>query len=143
MPVGEVVGIPAAVILVTLLFRSFVATVVTVGSALLGLALGNTVLAVVSGFVDILSVAPTIAIMLGPVPAWTMRCSWSPASVPVCVPVMTLSRAARNANSTTGTAIITAGAIVVVSICGPGVTGITIIGRMGLAAAIVARPLPR
>ena len=137
MPVGEVVGILAAVILVTLLFRSFVATVVTVGSALLGLALGNTVLAVVSGFVDIPSVAPTIAIMLG-----------LGAGVDYALFLVARFRtrlragddvvtAARNANSTTGTAIITAGAIVVVSICGLYVTGITIIGRMGLAAAIV------
>ncbi len=137
MPVGEVVGILAAVILVTLLFRSFVATVVTVGSALLGLALGNTVLAVVSGFVDIPSVAPTIAIMLG-----------LGAGVDYALFLVARFRtrlragddvvtAARTANSTTGTAIITAGAIVVVSICGLYVTGITIIGRMGLAAAIV------
>jgi RND superfamily putative drug exporter len=137
VPVGEVVGIVAAVILVTLLFRSFAATVVTVGSALLGLALGNTVLAVVSGFVDIPSVAPTIAIMLG-----------LGAGVDYALFLVARFRtrlragddvvmAASNANSTAGTAVITAGAIVVVSICGLYVTGITIIGRMGLAAAIV------
>ncbi len=45
--------------------------------------------------------------------------------------------AAARANSTTGTAVVTAGALVVVSICGLAVTGITIIGRMGLAAAVV------
>jgi RND superfamily putative drug exporter len=45
--------------------------------------------------------------------------------------------AAANANSSTGTSVITAGAIVVVSILGLYVTGIDVIGRMGLAAAIV------
>jgi RND superfamily putative drug exporter len=45
--------------------------------------------------------------------------------------------AAAAANSTTGTSVITAGAIVVVSILGLFVTGIDVIGRMGLAAAIV------
>jgi RND superfamily putative drug exporter len=45
--------------------------------------------------------------------------------------------AAANANGSTGKSIITAGAIVVVSILGLYVTGIDVIGRMGLAAAIV------
>lgn len=137
MPVGEVIGIVAAVILVTLLFRSFFATLVTVGSALLGLMLGNSVLAVVSGFVDIPSVAPTIAIMLG-----------LGAGIDYALFLVARYRArlragddritaAANANSTTGRSVVTAGAIVVVSILGLFVTGIDVIGRMGLAAAIV------
>jgi RND superfamily putative drug exporter len=137
VPIGELVGVLAALVLVTVLFRSVLATVVTVGSALLGLALGNTVLAVVSGFVDIPTVAPTIAIMLG-----------LGAGVDYALFLVARFRArlragddvptaVRNATSTTGTAVVTAGAIVVVSICGLYVTGITVIGRMGLAAAIV------
>ena len=65
VPVGEFVGVLGALILVTLLFRSAVATLVTLGSAFAGLALGNAALAVASGFVDIPTVAPTIAIMHG------------------------------------------------------------------------------
>jgi RND superfamily putative drug exporter len=136
-PVGEFIGIFAAVILVTLLFRSFAATFVTIGAALLGLILGNSVLAVISGFVDIPSVAPTIAIMLG-----------LGAGIDYALFLVARYRArlragddrvtaAAAANSTTGTSVVTAGAIVVVSILGLYVTGIDVIGRMGLAAAIV------
>ena len=136
-PVGEFLGILAAIILVTLLFRSFVATLVTIGAALLGLILGNSVLAVISGFIDIPSVAPTIAIMLG-----------LGAGIDYALFLVARYRArlragddritaAANANSSTGTSVITAGAIVVVSILGLYVTGIDVIGRMGLAAAIV------
>ena len=136
-PVGEFIGILAAIILVTLLFKSFFATLVTMGAALLGLILGNGVLAVVSGFVDIPSVAPTIAIMLG-----------LGAGIDYALFLVARYRnrlragddlitAAANANSTTGSSVITAGAIVVVSILGLYVTGIDVIGRMGLAAAIV------
>jgi RND superfamily putative drug exporter len=107
------------------------------GAALLGLILGNSVLAVVSGFVDIPSVAPTIAIMLG-----------LGAGIDYALFLVARYRnrlragddlitAAANANSTTGSSVITAGAIVVVSILGLYVTGIDVIGRMGLAAAIV------
>lgn len=137
VPLGEVIGLVAAVVLVTLLFRSVVATLVTVGSALLGLALGNTVLAALSGVVDIPTVAPTIAIMLGlgaGVDYALFLVARFRARLRAGDDVVT---AAARANSTTGTAVVTAGAIVVVSICGLAVTGITIIGRMGLAAAVV------
>jgi RND superfamily putative drug exporter len=136
-PVGEFIGILAAILLVTLLFRSFMATLVTIGAALLGLIVGNSVLAVISGFIDIPSVAPTIAIMLG-----------LGAGIDYALFLVARYRArlragddritaAANANSTTGTSVVTAGAIVVVSILGLFVTGIDVIGRMGLAAAIV------
>lgn len=136
-PIGEFLGILAAIILVTVLFRSFVATLVTIGAALLGLILGNSVLVVISGFIDIPSVAPTIAIMLG-----------LGAGIDYALFLVARYRArlragddritaAANANSSTGTSVITAGAIVVVSILGLYVTGIDVIGRMGLAAAIV------
>ena len=137
VPIGEFVGVLGALVLVTLLFRSAVATLVTLGAAFAGLALGNTVLAVVSGFIDIPTVAPTIAIMLG-----------LGASIDYALFLVARFRArlragddvitaAARTNSTTGTAVLTAAAVVVVSICGLYVTGITIIGRMGLAAAIV------
>jgi RND superfamily putative drug exporter len=136
-PLGEFIGILAAIVLVTLLFRSFFATLVTIGAALLGLVLGNTVLAVISGFVDIPSVAPTIAIMLG-----------LGAGIDYALFLVARYRtrlragddpvtAAAAANSTSGTSVVTAGAVVVVSILGLYVTGIDVIGRMGLAAAIV------
>jgi RND superfamily putative drug exporter len=137
LPIGEFLGIFAAFILITLLFHSFTATMVTIGAALIGLILGNTVLAVVSGFTDIPSVAPTIAIMLGlgagidyalfMVSRFRQRLRAGDNSI----------RAAANSNASTGKSIITAGAIVVVSILGLYVTGIDVIGRMGLAAAIV------
>ncbi len=137
MPVGEFIGIFAAFILVTLLFRSFFATLVTVGAALLGVILGNSALAVISAFVDIPSVAPTIAIMLG-----------LGAGIDYALFLVSRYRsrlrvgddrvtAAAKANSTTGTSVITEGDLVVVSILGLFVTGIDVIGRMGLAAAIV------
>jgi RND superfamily putative drug exporter len=137
MPVGEFLGILAAIVLVALLFRSFAATAVTVGSALIAVILGNTVLAVVSGFVDIPSVAPTIAIMLG-----------LGAGIDYALFLVarfrkrlragdTVKEAVVNANLSTGASVITAGAIVVISILGLYVTGIEVISRMGLAAAIV------
>ncbi|MCX6495677.1 MAG: MMPL family transporter [Actinobacteria bacterium] len=137
MPVGEALGLVAAIILVAIMFRSFAATAVTIGSALIALILGNSVLAVVSGFIDIPSVAPTIAIMLG-----------LGAGIDYALFLVarfrkrlregdTVKEAVVNANLSTGASVLTAGAIVVVSILGLYVTGIEVISRMGLAAAIV------
>lgn len=137
VPIGEFVGVLGALVLVSLLFRSAVATLVTLGAAFAGLALGNTVLAVVSGFIDIPTVAPTIAIMLGlgaGIDYALFLVARFRARLRARDDVIT---AAIRTNSTTGTAVLTAAAVVVVSICGLYVTGITIIGRMGLAAAIV------
>ena len=136
-PVGEFLGIFAALVLITLLFRSFPATLVTIGAALIGLVLGNSALAVVSGFTDIPSVAPTIAIMLGlgaGIDYALFMVSRFRARLRAGDDVIS---AAANSNGSTGKSIITAGAIVVVSILGLYVTGIDVIGRMGLAAAIV------
>jgi len=136
-PVGEFLGIFAALVLITLLFRSFPATLVTIGAALIGLVLGNSALAVVSGFTDIPSVAPTIAIMLGlgaGIDYALFMVSRFRARLRAGDDVIS---AAANSNGSTGKSIITAGAIVVVSILGLYVTGIDVIGRMGLAASIV------
>jgi RND superfamily putative drug exporter len=136
-PVGEVIGLIAALILVTLLFRSFAATAVTLLAALIGLAVGTVALTVISGFVDVPSVAPTIAVMLGLgagidyalFVVARFRDRLRAGDDPV--------RAAATANGTIGVSVLTAGAIVVISICGLYVTGIPVIGRMGMAAALV------
>ncbi|GAB2572924.1 membrane protein [Paractinoplanes abujensis] len=136
-PVGEVIGLLAALVLVTLLFRSFWATVVTLAAALVALMVGVVALTVVAGFVDVPSVAPTIAVMLG-----------LGAGVDYALFVVARFRdrlragddpvrAAANATGTVGVSVLTAGAIVVISICGLYVTGIPVIGRMGMAAALV------
>ncbi|MDG6103939.1 MMPL family transporter [Dactylosporangium aurantiacum] len=136
-PVGEVIGLVAAFILVTLLFRSFAATAVTLVAAVLALMVGVIALTVISGFIDVPNVAPTIAIMLG-----------LGAGVDYALFIVARFRdrlragddpvrAAATANGTVGVSVLTAGAIVVISICGLYVTGIPVIGRMGMAAAIV------
>ncbi|BCJ75875.1 membrane protein [Catellatospora sp. IY07-71] len=136
-PIGEVVGLIAALILVNLLFRSFAATAVTLGAAVLALMIGMVSLTVISGFIDVPNVAPTIAVMLG-----------LGAGVDYALFVVARFRdrlrtgddpvrAAANANGTIGVSVLTAGAIVVISICGLYVTGIPVIGRMGMAAALV------
>ncbi len=136
-PVGELIGIGAALFILTWLFRSFWATLVTLVAALAGIVVGTSVLALISAFVDVPTVAPTLVVMLG-----------LGAGIDYALFMVARFRdrlrqgddvvtAAGAANRTTGIAVIVAGIIVVISISGLYVVGIPFIGRMGLAAGLV------
>ena len=64
-PIGELIGVAAALLLLTLLFRSVVAMAVTLVAAVFGLVAGMTLVALASAGVEIPTVAPTIGVMLG------------------------------------------------------------------------------
>jgi RND superfamily putative drug exporter len=136
-PVGELIGVAAALLLLTLLFRSVVAMTLTLVAAAFGLIGGLTLVALASAGVDIPTVAPTIGMMLG-----------LGAGIDYALFLVARHRerlaagddpvtAAGRANGTAGVAVLTAGAIVVVAISGLMAVGIPFVGRMGLAAGVV------
>ena len=136
-PTGELIGVAAALLLLTLLFRSVVAMALTLVAAAFGLVGGMVLVALASAGVEIPTVAPTIGVMLG-----------LGAGIDYALFLVARHRerlaagddvetAAANANGTTGVAVLTAGAIVVVAISGLLAVGIPFVGRMGLAAGVV------
>ena len=64
-PVGELIGVAVAVIVLTLVFRSAAAMAVTLVSALIALAGGILLLRFGAAFTDFPSFAPTLGVMLG------------------------------------------------------------------------------
>jgi RND superfamily putative drug exporter len=135
-PVGELVGIAIAVLLLTLLFRSGAAMFVTLAGALVGVALSQLILAAVSAPLGIPDFAKTIAIMLG-----------LGAGIDYALLIFSRFReqlvngdsapeAAARANATSGTSVVAAGAIVMVAIAGLLAVGIPLVGKMGIGAAI-------
>ena len=73
----------------------------------------------------------------GSAPASTTRCCSPPASRRSCAPAARPLEAAQRANATAGHSALTAAGIVLVSISGLLVTGIPFVGRAGVAAGLV------
>ncbi len=137
LPIGELIGVAAAILILTLVFRSVVAMTITLVASLLALVSGLMLLRLGAAATDIPSVAPTLGIMLG-----------LGAGVDYALLVTARFRerlaagedavtAAGHANATAGVSVLTAGAIVVVAISGLLATGIPFVGRMGIATAVV------
>ena len=136
-PVGELIGVAVAVLVLTLVFRSAAAMLLTLFASLLALAGGMMLLTLGSAFVDFPSFAPTLGVMLG-----------LGAGIDYALLIVGRYReqlatgddvphAARVANQTAGTSIVAAGSIVVVAITGLLATGLPFVGRMGLGSAIM------
>jgi putative drug exporter of the RND superfamily len=136
-PVGELIGVAVAIVVLTLVFRSVAAMALTLVSALIALAGGLLLLQFGSAFTDFPSFAPTLGIMLG-----------LGAGIDYALLIVgryreqlasgdSVSHSARVANATAGTSVVAAGAIVVVAIAGLLATGIPFVGKMGIGSAII------
>jgi putative drug exporter of the RND superfamily len=136
-PIGELIGIAVAVLVLTLVFRSFVAMTITLVAAGLSLAAGLLLLTLAGSATTMPTVAPTLGVMLG-----------LGAGIDYALLIVGRYReqlaagdsppdAAARAGATAGVTVLAAGAIVVVAISGLLATGIPFVGRMGLGSAIV------
>ncbi|HEU4655879.1 MAG TPA: MMPL family transporter [Capillimicrobium sp.] len=135
-PVGELVGIAIAIVLLTLLFRSFAAMGATILGALFGVIVGQMLLAALAQPLGLPEFASVIAMMLG------LGAGIDYALLiigryreQVAAGDSTRDAAAKSA-ATSGASVVAAGLIVMVAIAGLFVTGIPMIGKMGLGAAI-------
>src|SRR3954451_1319269 len=135
-PIGELVGVLIAIVLLTLLFRSGAAMVATLIGALLGVAAGQLLLAAVSDPLGLPTFAAVIAMMLG-----------LGAGIDYALLIIaryreqraagdSLPDAVARAAATSGVTVVAAGVIVMVAIAGLLVIGVPFIGKMGLGAAI-------
>jgi putative drug exporter of the RND superfamily len=136
-PVGELLGVAAAVLVLTLVFRSVAAMLLTLIASLLSLAGGLLLMRFGTAFTDIPSITPTLAVMLG-----------LGAGIDYALLIVGRYReqlgaggdvveSARVANRTAGTSVLAAGSIVVVALTGLLATGIPFVGRLGIGTALV------
>jgi putative drug exporter of the RND superfamily len=136
-PVGELIGIAVAVIVLTIVFGSVSAMLLTLISSLIALGGGMMLLTLGAGVTSVPEISPTLAVMLG-----------LGAGIDYSLLIVGRYRehlaagesvpdAAAAASRTAGTSVLAAGAIVTVAIAALLATGIPFVGRMGVASAVV------
>jgi len=134
---AEAIGIVAAVIVLLIMFRSKLAAVLPLGTAIAGLAVGLALVGLLAGAIDIPSVAPRLATMIG-------------LGVGIDYALFVLSRhrdqlaagmpveeSVGRTNATAGQAVVFAGGTVVVAILGLQLADIPFVAALGYAASIV------
>lgn len=135
-PVGELIGVAVAIILLTILFRSGAAMAATLIGALLGVMSGQLLLAILAKPLGLPEFASTIAIMLG-----------LGAGIDYSLLIIGRYReqvaagdspedASAKSAATSGASVVAAGVIVIVALGGLLAIGIPLIGALGIAAAI-------
>ena len=135
-PIGELIGVALAILLLTLLFRSKAAMGATLVGALIGVVAGQLLLASLSSPLGLPSFAAVIASMLG-----------LGAGIDYSLLIIGRYREQRAAGdgvqdaaartaATAGTTVVAAGLIVMVAIAGLLAVGVPYVGKMGIGAAI-------
>lgn len=135
-PVGELVGVAIAIVLLTLLFRSLAAMGATLIGALIGVMVGQILLTALRAPLDLPAFASVIAVMLG-----------LGAGIDYALLIIGRYReqiaagdsrrdAAAKSAATSGASVVAAGLVVMLAIAGLLVIGIPFIGKLGLASAI-------
>lgn len=130
---SEIVGIGVAFIVLMVLFRSFVASVIPLVTAVVGVGLGLCVIFMTTHFTELTDVTPTLAVMIG-------------LAVGIDYALFIIARyraeggtrehAAGRAVETAGSAVVFAGATVVIALAALSVAGIGFLTAMGLLAAV-------
>ena len=132
---GEVIGVAVAALVMVITFGSLVAAGLPLLTALLGIGVGVGVVTAATGFVDLSSTTPILALMLG-------------LAVAIDYALFIVSRyrqelgdgrdpldAVGRAVGTAGSAVVFAGLTVVIALAALSVVGVPLLTQMGLAAA--------
>jgi RND superfamily putative drug exporter len=134
---AEMIGIIAALLILFVTFRSVYSALLPLGVAVLGLAVGLSIVGLLGALIDIPSVAPRLGTMIG-------------LGVGIDYALFILSRHRDNleagvpneesigrTNATAGHAVVVAGGTVVVAILGLQLAGIPFVAALGYSASLV------
>lgn len=132
---GEVIGVGVAVLVLLITFGSMLAAGLPLLSALVGVGLGMAGLLALTGSYDIISTAPVLALMIGMAVGIDYALFIVSRHRQNLAEGMEPREAASRAGGTAGSAVVFAGATVVVALAGLAVAGVPFLTVMGLSAA--------
>jgi RND superfamily putative drug exporter len=131
----EVIGVVVAAVVLVVTFGSLVAAGMTLLTALLGVLAGMAGLFIVTAFTDVSSTAPILALMLGLAVGIDYSLFISSRHRTQLGEGMDPEESVARATATAGSAVLFAGATVVIALAGLSVVGVPFLTAMGLAAA--------
>ena len=131
----EVIGVVVAAVVLVVTFGSLVAAGMTLLTALLGVLAGMAGLFLVTAFADVSSTAPILALMLGLAVGIDYSLFISSRHRAQLAEGMDEEESVARATATAGSAVLFAGATVVIALAGLSVVGVPFLTAMGFAAA--------
>jgi RND superfamily putative drug exporter len=131
----EAIGVLIAAVVLVITFGSLVAAGMTLLNALVGVGVGMAGLYALTGFVELNSTSPVLALMLGLAVGIDYSLFITSRYRGFLVEGVERREAAGRAIGTAGSAVVFAGATVVIALAGLSVVGIPFLSAMGLAAA--------
>ncbi|MFB4197296.1 MMPL family transporter [Streptomyces carpaticus] len=131
----EALGVLVAAVVLVITFGSLVAAGMTLLNALIGVAIGMAGLYSLTSVVDLTSTAPILALMLGLAVGIDYSLFITSRYRQYLADGVDPEEAAGRATGTAGSAVVFAGATVVIALAGLSVVGIPFLTLMGLAAA--------
>ncbi|GAB7192427.1 MMPL family transporter [Kineococcus sp. NUM-3379] len=132
---GEVVGVVAALVVLTVTYGSLVAAGMNMLTALVGVGIGAAGITALTGLVDLQSTTPILAVMLGLAVGIDYALFLGSRFRQELLAGRDVREAVALATGTAGSAVVTAGTTVVIALVGLTVSGIPFLAEMGLAAA--------
>ncbi len=134
---SEAIGLGCALLLLLFMFGSLITAAIPLVAAVFSVGAGLSLLGLVASQVTFPTTAPTIATLLGLGVAVDYGLFLVSRHREQLDTGMDVISSARQAEGTSGAAIVVAGSTVVVSILGLYVVGVSFVGSLGLAAALV------
>ncbi len=131
----EVIGVVVAALVLVITFGSLVAAGMTLLTALLGVLAGMAGLFIVTAFTDVSSTGPILALMLGLAVGIDYALFISSRHRSQLAAGMDAEESVARATATAGSAVLFAGATVVIALAGLSVVGVPFLTAMGIAAA--------
>lgn len=132
---SEGLGVVIAAVVLIITFGSLVAAGMTLLNALIGVGVGMAGLYALSGVIELTSVTPVLALMLGLAVGIDYSLFITSRYRQFLAEGVAPEEAAGRATGTAGSAVVFAGATVVIALAGLSVAGIPFLSVMGLAAA--------
>jgi putative drug exporter of the RND superfamily len=132
---AEGIGVVVALIVLAITYGSLVAAGMNLLTAIVGVGIGAAGITTLTGFVDLQSTTPILAIMLGLAVGIDYALFIFTRARQELLKGHTVVDAAAMAVGTAGSAVVTAGITVVIALAGLTVAGIPFLTEMGLAAA--------